>query len=250
MNQELIDHEDVGAAIREGRPLRPANGYRILVAKGDLNFQQVIVRDPVPLGRQILAAAGLEASADRSLFAVLESGDFEDVRLDEPFDIRQHGAERFVTFESDRDYRLTLSGDQISWGKPVISGSVLYGLAQVAEGNAVFLDVPGGTDRLIEPTELLDLTLPGVEKFIVAPRPSLSFEIVINSRPYIVSDKHVTFEQVVALAFPGNHEPNVRFTMTFRHAASTPHAGELSAGQSVVVKPTGSTFNVTRAVQS
>lgn len=250
MNQELIDHEDVGAAIREGRPLRPARGYRILVAQGDLTFQQVVLRDPVPLGRQILTAIGLEATADRSLFAILESGDFEDVRLDEPFDLREHGAERFVVFESDRDYRLTLSGDQISWGKPLISGSILYGLAQVSDGYAVFLDVPGGTDRLVEPTELLDLAQPGVEKFLVVLKAPLTFEIVINSRPYTVDDKHVTFEQVVALAFPGHHEPNVRFTMTYRHAASRPHAGELSAGQSVVVKPSGSTFNVTRAVQS
>ena len=250
MNQELTDYEDVGEAIREDRPLRPANGYRILVAQGDLDFQPAIVRDPVPLGRQILTAIGLEATADRSVFAILISGDFEDVRLDEPFDLRGQGAERFVVFESDRDFRLTLNGNQISWGKPLISGSILYGLAQVDTDHSVYLDVPGGTDRLIEPTELLDLSQPGVEHFIVAPKPVLSFEIVVNSRPHIVADKVVSFEQVVALAFPGHHEPNVRFTATFRHAASIPHAGELSAGQSVSVKPTGSTFNVTRAVQS
>ncbi len=51
------------------------------------------------------------------------------------------------------------------------------------------------------------------------------------------------------LAFPGSHEANVLFSMTFRHAASKPHAGELSAGGSVDVKK-GTVFNVTRTVQS
>ena len=52
------------------------------------------------------------------------------------------------------------------------------------------------------------------------------------------------------LAFPGQHVPNVVFSMTYRHAASTPHAGELGAGGSVDVKKKGTVFNVTRTVQS
>ncbi|MGJ3627134.1 multiubiquitin domain-containing protein [Sphingomonas sp. MMS24-JH45] len=34
----------------------------------------------------------------------------------------------------------------------------------------------------------------------------------------------MTFEQIVELAFPGPHEPNVVFSMTYRKAALTPHA--------------------------
>ncbi len=124
---------------------------------------------------------------------------------------------------------------------------VLYGLAKPGDGEAVFLDVPGGEDRLIEPGELIDLTQPGVERFITA---RLTFEIIVNSRPRTVSTRTVTFEQIVQLAFPGQHEPNVVFSMTYRHAASTPHAGELGAGGSVDVKRKGTVINVTRTVQS
>jgi len=74
--------------------------------------------------------------------------------------------------------------------------------------------------------------------------------ITVNSREETVPGAHVTFEQVVQLAYPGGHEPNVKFSMTFRHVASKPHAGELSAGGSVEVRHEGSTFNVTRTVQS
>ena len=52
------------------------------------------------------------------------------------------------------------------------------------------------------------------------------------------------------LAFPGPHDTNVVFSMTYRHAASKPHAGELAAGGTVDVKRKGTVFNVTRTVQS
>jgi hypothetical protein len=65
-----------------------------------------------------------------------------------------------------------------------------------------------------------------------------------------VNERLVTFEEVVQLAFPGVHEPNVVFSMTYRHAASAPHAGELGIGGKVDVKQKGTIFNVTRTVQS
>ncbi|MBN9603747.1 MAG: multiubiquitin domain-containing protein [Afipia felis] len=245
--EELLDYDDLGDALREGRALRPARGYRFLLAQGDLNFESRQVSDPVPLGRQLLEAAALDPREGYSLVAILPSGDFEDVRLDEPFDLRERGAERFVAFLTDRDFKLTLNDDELRWGKPVIIGTVLYGLAKPGEGEAVFLEVPGGEDRLIEHGELIDLTQPGIERFITA---RLTFEIIVNSRQRTVNARTVTFEQIVQLAFPGQHEPNVVFSMTYRHAASTPHSGELGAGGSVDVKKKGTVFNVTRTVQS
>lgn len=241
--------EDVGNAIREGRALNPANAYRILFADGDVDFKPVTLADPIPLGRQILAAGGLKPKAGVSLFAILASGDFEDVRLDEPFDLRGNGAERFIAFVTDRDWKATINDAQIEWGKRVISGAVLYSLAGAGEDEAVFLEVPGGTDRLIEPDELIDLDAPGIERFITAPKPRPKIEIIVNARPRIVAGPDVTFEQIVQLAFPGAPEANVVFSMTYRHAKSKPHQGELGIGGIVTVKK-GTTFNVTRTVQS
>lgn len=164
------DIEDVGAAVREGRPLRPARAYRIEVSNESLQFRSITLTDPVPLGRQILAAAGSEPVDGYSLFAILPSGDFEDVRLDEPFDLRQRGAERFVMFQTDREFKFTLENDQVQWGKPVISGAALYQLGHAKAGDAIFLDVRGGEDRLIERTDLVDLTAPGIERFYIERR--------------------------------------------------------------------------------
>ncbi|CDI11769.1 multiubiquitin domain-containing protein [Agrobacterium pusense] len=245
--EELLDYDDLGDALREGRALRPARGYRFLLAQGDVNFQSRVVSDPVPLGRQLLEAAALNPRDGYSLVAILPSGDFEDVRLNEPFDLRERGAERFIAFQTDRDFKLTLNDNELRWGKPVISGTILHDLAKPGEGEGVFLEVPGGEDRLVEYGDLIDLTQPGIERFITA---RLTFEIIVNSRPRTVNARTVTFEQIVQLAFPGQHQPNVVFSMTYRHAASTPHAGELGVGGSVDVKKKGTVFNVTRTVQS
>ncbi|WP_404653273.1 multiubiquitin domain-containing protein [Bradyrhizobium sp. USDA 336] len=247
----MLEYDDIGDALREDRALRPARAYRIRYAQGDLDFRVISVNDPVPLGRQILSAAGVDAQSDFSLFAILPDGDFEDVRLDETFDLRGRGAERFVGFQTDREYKLTLNGHQLAWGKPAISGAALYKLAEVSNDDAVFLEVRGGEDRLIERAELVDLTAPGVERFITAPKPPPTFEIIVNARPRIVHESRVTFEQVVQLAFPGcQTEANVVFSMTYRHAASVPHASELGPGGSVEVKKKGTVFNVTKTVQS
>lgn len=246
---DVVDFDDLSEALREGRPLRTARSYGFLFAEGGLDFQRLLVADPVPLGRQLLEAAGLNPGDGFSLFAILPSGDFEDVRLDEPFDLRLHGAERFIAFLTDREFKLTLNDNELRWGKPVISSAVLYGLAEPRDGEGVFLEERGGQDRLLAPGELIDLAKAGIERFFTAPKQA-TFEILVNSRPKTVHKRTVTFEEVVQLAFPGPHDPNVVFSMTYRRAASAPHAGELGANGSVEVKKKGTIFNVSRTVQS
>ncbi|WP_438332251.1 multiubiquitin domain-containing protein [Burkholderia pseudomallei] len=251
MNSTQDDFDDVGQALRENRPLKAARGYLIRFALDGVDFRSVTVSDPVPTGRQILSAAGLDYQGDFTLCAILASGDFEDVSLDETFDLRGRGAERFIAFHTDRDFKLTLDGRQLVWGMPVIKGEVLYALSGINADRTVYLQVRGGTDRLIEPGDSVDLAEPGVEHFITAPRPVKGYVIVVNSRDEPVPDKHVTFEQVVQMAFPGAPvESNVRYSMTYRNAASQPHAGELAEGGAVEVKHHGTIFNVTKTVQS
>lgn len=245
VTNELLECEDVGGALREGRPLRLARAYRILYAQGNLSFRPVELPSPVPRGRQILESGGGKPAEDFSLVAILENGDFEDVRLDEPFDLRKRGVERFIAFETDRLYKLTLDKSQLDWGKPAIKGAYLYQLGKVLKGQAVFVKVEGAEPRVVERDALIDLTTPGIEHFFTGPKPVTTYEITVNARLRVVNDEIVTFEQVVELAFPGPHGPNMVFSMTYRHAASKPHAGELGPGGIVEVKKKGTIFNVT-----
>ncbi len=250
MNKNLLELEDVGVALREGRPLRLARAYRILYAQDNLNFRGMDLTNPTPLGREILETAGAKPVEDLSLFAILPNGDFEDVLLGEPFDLRKRGAERFVAFITDRLYKLTLDGRHLEWGKPAIKGEYLYNLGEVAKGRAVFLNADGAEPRLVERGEVIDLAGAGIEHFVTGPKPVTDYEIIVNARPRTVHEEDVTFEQVVELAFPGPHGPNIMFSMTYRHAASKPHAGELGAGGVVEVKRKGTIFNVTKTDKS
>lgn len=245
------DFDDVGEAIREGRALREAAAYRIRFGLDGLAFRNINVPDPVPTGRQILTSAGLDHRTDYILYAYLDTGDFEDVRLDETFDLRGKGAERFIAFKSDRDFKFSLNNHQLAWGNANMLGSVLYDLADTSPDDAVFLEIRGGEDQLIEPDDRINLDSPGIERFITAPKPQTGYIILVNSVEETVLDKHVTFEQVVKLSHPNAPpETNVKFSMTYRNAASLPHAGELGEGGSVEVKKKGTIFNVTRTVQS
>lgn len=235
----------------EHSPTQVTHGYPIHLALDGVDFHAVTIADPVPTGRQVLAAAGLDDRNDFTLCAILASGDFEEVSINETFDLRAQGAERFIAFRTDRNFKLTLNERQLIWGQPTIPGKALYALSGIDENHAIFREVRGGSDCLIEPEDNVDLTQSGVEHFITAPRPVKDYVIVVNSRDEPVPDKRVTFEQVVKLAFPGAPaESNVRYSMTYRHAASRPHAGELAEGGSVEVKHQGTIFNVTKTVQS
>ena len=162
------DVEDVAAAIREGRSLRPAALYRIVVLDDQLRERHVDLADPVPTARQILQAAGSRPVDEHSVYAILTSGEFEDLRLDETYDLRGRGAERFVIFQTDRAFKFTIDDRQLEWGKPSISGRVLKALAGVPlDTYDVYLEVRGGgQDLLIRDGDLIDLGKPGIERFI------------------------------------------------------------------------------------
>ncbi|WP_372718351.1 multiubiquitin domain-containing protein [Novipirellula sp.] len=228
---------------------RPKRGHRVLVANDQLEFKPYQIDDPVPLGRQILEASGYDSDGDASLALILESGDFEDVRLDEKVDLRKRGAERFIAFKTDRSYRFEVEGDQQHWGMPCISGQVLRQLAKAGEDEVVYLEIRGGQDRLIDPTDLVDLNEPGVERFFKAPKPDPSVKIIVNTREKTVPSKDVTFDQIVQLAYPGNHGENEEFTVTFDGALSCPNDGNLGAGGTIQVKQ-GTIFHVKRTIRS
>jgi hypothetical protein len=220
--------------------------FRVFFALDNLQFRPLNIADPVPIGRQIIAAAGLNPHEDYSLFAILPSGEFEDVRLDELFDLRGRGSERFIAFKTDREFKFTLDGRQIVWGKPSILGNDLYFLADADDDTAVFLNACGGEACLIDSADTVDLTEPGIEHFITGPKPQQGYLIKLNSRDYVLDGPVATYEQIVSLEFqypPAN--PNTTYTMTYRHASSRPHAGELAADGSVTVKKKGTIFNVT-----
>lgn len=140
--------------------------YTIQVLDDALSMRQVELTDPVPLGRQILESVGARPVDDFSLYAFMPNGDFEELRPDEPFDLRGKGVEKFIVFKTDRAFKFKIDERHLAWGKAEITGAVLRQLAALQPNYALYLEVRGGHDREIGVNDVVDLSKPGVERFI------------------------------------------------------------------------------------
>lgn len=196
----IIDHPDIDAADTADRSLRPGQ-FRVSFALDGIDFRTLVLGDPVPLGRQILKAAGIKDIDGHALFVITPEGDFEDVRADEDYDLRDRPVPRFIAFSGDPLYRFKLNESRIVWGQTSIPETVLRSLAGIGANEAVFLEVRGGTDDLIEPGSTADLTAPGAEKFITAVY-RVTYAFLVNGKRYETEHKKLTGAQIKAMV-PG-----------------------------------------------
>lgn len=158
--------EDVGEALRAGRPIRAHGPYQVQFGDAELNYRPGVIDDPVPTGRQLLDAAGVKPVIDYLLFQVLKDGLLDAVELDETVDLRTAGVEKFLVFRSDRSFEFELDGHRYPWGAPTISGLALKRLAGVDPARyGVWQEIRGAEDKKIEDSASADLTMAGVERF-------------------------------------------------------------------------------------
>ena len=161
---------------------------RVAVQIGDenLNFTEVHLTDPVPTGRQIIKAAGKHPVDDYAALALLPDNALEPLRLDETFDLRHHGVERFLVCRSDTLYRFFIDGQDQEWPVRRITGVVLKKLAGVDPAAFdVYLVLPGADDVRVADHEMFDLAREGVDHFqTVKRRPpaarDITLKVVVN----------------------------------------------------------------------
>lgn len=170
-----------GATPDDGIEVNRTADFLLLYGADGLDFRSLTLPDPVPIGRQILERAGVRDVEQHALIALLPGGGMEDIRLDEPYDLRGRGAERVVSFRTDTLYRAFLLGRDLLWGRKDIRGEELYALADLVEGEALYIDVPGGTDIAVARDGSTDLSQPGVERFIPGPvHAPTGFDIAVS----------------------------------------------------------------------
>jgi len=166
MNNTHYEPENIDTCAKEGRNPTEGNPYRILVGNDRLEFEPYQIADPIVTGRQILDLTKCRPADEYILLQLLHDGLLEEIRLEETTDLRERGIEKFIVFRSDRSFRFMLDGRQFEWGGLFITGLTLKRLAKVDPStHGVWLVVRGSEDRKIGDSELVDLSLPGVEKF-------------------------------------------------------------------------------------
>jgi len=83
-----------------------------------------------------------------------------------------------------------------------------------------------------------------------AGKPEKEYTIIVNTREQVVTEKELTFAQVVALAFnPVPSGPYIVITVTYRNGHGNKPEGTLVEGETVKIKK-GMIFNVTATDKS
>ncbi len=233
-NPEGRDIEDIQLCARVGRPPRAHGPYQIMMGDENLNFTPVIIEEPCPTGRQILAEAGKVPEDEHALIMMLHDGALEEIRLDEASDLRSPGIELFLAFRTDRLFRLFVDGREFNWGTPRITGRTLKILAGIApDTHDVLFQGPNGNE-LIEDKEFINLDRPGTEHFVTA---GICLTVIVNADPQEVHKRRLSFQEVVRLAFPdASFAQNVAWTVTYSRGPIQNPKGDMVDGQTLVLK--------------
>ena len=144
----------------------PITEYHIRIADELLDFRTLPVSDPVPAGRQLLAAGGYRPPQEHLLFELLENGALEERRLDETTDLRLPAPRTFLAFRSDRSFRFVLDDRRFEWGASQISEAALRWLARLdGEDAGVWIEQRDEPDRLLHKDDVAALNGNRTERF-------------------------------------------------------------------------------------
>lgn len=140
--------------------------FRVLIADESLNFKKHDFDDPKVLGRQLIEAVGGHPVDEHVAIAILPNGDFEDIRLDEGYDLRERGAEKVLVARTDRVFKFKIDDKDLEWPRTCITGFVLRKLADLPANYNLWQEIPGQQDQRIGDGDVINLAEKGVERFI------------------------------------------------------------------------------------
>jgi len=144
----------------------------------------------------------------------------------------------------ERSRQVRIHMDQKPYHSPdPTTGAALYALAGVAPGLELYREVQGNLeDEPIENgPEIVHL---GQDEHFHTGQPKV-YNIKVNGRKKTVTEKRLSFDQLVDLAFnPRPVGPNIMFTIKYGHGPKANREGELQPGESVKIKE-GMVFSVT-----
>lgn len=202
-NQARVERENIALSRQEGRPLRLAEQYLIQVLDPNGQSKLVEIEDPVPTGRQILAAAGKTPVDQHLLLLFDDKGVLEEINLDEPVDVYHRGVEQFIAFDSDRLFYVALNGQRFPWGQAQIREDVLRLIGGVSEDQAIWLEHRTEADQLLADGDSVNLDEPGLEKLYTQPK---SWQL--NVQGVIVNSDQPTIRATDALKAAGFNPNN------------------------------------------
>jgi hypothetical protein len=145
-------------------------------------------------------------------------------------------------------YKIRIDDEKILVKSPIKAEEILIATDLEPEDYQLVQVFKGGREVELDPNQEIDLRADGVERFKALLMQSMI--ITVNARPKTVTEKRLSFMEVVALAFnPVPTGDNWVFTVTYYNGPKKNPEGSMVKGDKVKIKK-GMVFNVTATDKS
>lgn len=164
----------------------------------------------------------------------LDNHQLETLRPNEHVDLKD-GAKLFV-IKGDGTDRFFVDGVALEWPKKRLTGESIKVLAGKDEDLELMLERKDQPDKVIDDFDEVHIGAGGTEKFYTR-EAQVSVTIIVNTRAKTWNKKKISFEQVVAIAYPVP-PPGQEIVYTVGYFDGPPNRpeGSLTAGKSVKVR--------------
>lgn len=146
--------------------------------------------------------------------------------------------------------QLTINGVKYEWHHEYITGAEIRKLGNIPAEDEIFLAIKKPwEDEPLPDDKQVNLARPEIEHFYSKDR-DFKITFIVNGRPKPWTEKTITFEQLVVLAF-GTYDPNPNrvYTVVYDRGPHENHEGSMVRGEKVYVKEK-MIFNVTATDKS
>lgn len=155
--------------------------------------------------------------------------------------IREHGKNALL---------LMINKKQFEWHQEYITGAEIRELGNIPTTDEIFLAIkkPWEDEPIANETKV-NLARPEIEHFYSKEK-DCKVTVIVNGKPKQWTEKSITFEQVVILAF-GSYDPNPNkvYTVTYDRGPHQNPEGSMVKGDTVCIKDK-IIFNVTATDKS
>jgi hypothetical protein len=197
-------------------------------------------------GEQIKNLAQIPLETDLYL-TVQEPWQDQLIKNNDTVDVARNGIEQFFTKQP-----LPYSIDGVNYlsDRQFISGRQIRHQGNIPPNKEIFLLIEEPwEDEPVDNHDLINLALPGKEKFISKDH-TVSIILIVNGEPKEYTGKTITFKQVVLLAYPVyDPSPNKVYTVVYKRGPIQNPQGSMVEGQTIRVK-NKMIFNVTETTKS
>ena len=139
--------------------------------------------------------------------------------------------------KSEHVLHLTINGKKYEWPHEYITGAEIRKLGNIPAEDEIFLAIKKPwEDEPIPDDKQVNLARPEIEHFYSKDK-NFKVTIIVNGRPKPWTEKIITFEQVVVLAF-GSYDPNPAkvYTVLYDKGPHENPEGSMVRGSKVYVK--------------